>query len=129
MAARVVIIGCGKMGHTHADAFRRAGATLAGACDPSDEARDAFHKAAGVDVYPSVEELLDRASPHAAVVCTPPANRITAVAACLDRGVAVLCEKPLAAHLADAVDLHSLAGSSPAVTAVAFCHRYAGAMR
>jgi predicted dehydrogenase len=47
-------------------------------------------------VYDDLDELLDRSSATAAVVCTPTTSHFDQVLACRRRGLHVLCEKPLA---------------------------------
>jgi predicted dehydrogenase len=100
--------------------------------DPAAEAREAMAREAGISGFESIQKLLD--SPLAgairgAVVATPPNARIPIASALLERGIAVLLEKPIAHTLADARKLNELAARHPnTVTAVGYCHRFTPAI-
>ena len=77
-----------------------AGDEVVAACDPDGGAR-ATAVARGLAVATDLDGLLDR-RPDAVYVATPNHRHRAAVEACAAAGVPVLCEKPLAATLADA---------------------------
>jgi predicted dehydrogenase len=66
-------------------------------------------------------QVLERVD--AAVVATPPETHREIVTACLEAGVHVLCEKPLASQVDDAEAMVRAAESSPALLSVAMVRR------
>jgi predicted dehydrogenase len=95
---KVAVIGAGHMGRYHADKFARLpGVELAAVVDP-DPARakvSDFRKILG--------------NIQAAVIAVPTNLHHEVARACLEKGVHVLVEKPLAATLAEADELVALA--------------------
>ncbi|MDX7949735.1 Gfo/Idh/MocA family oxidoreductase [Lichenihabitans sp. Uapishka_5] len=84
-----------------APAIAAAGDRLVAVADPSPRAQAAA-KARGVPSYASVAELAADAAVEAIYVATPNHLHRVAVEAAAAAGKAVLCEKPIAATLADA---------------------------
>lgn len=112
------VIGAGHMGRFHAEKFSRLpGVELAALVD-----RDAAR--ATVSDYRTVIGKID-----AAVVAVPTDLHHEVARACLERGVHVLVEKPLAATLAEADDLVDLAGKKNLVLQVGHVQRYSSAFR
>ena len=106
------------MGRYHAEKFSRLpGVELAAVVDP-DPAR------AKISDY---RTILDRV--EAAVVAVPTDRHHEVAKACLERGVHVLVEKPLAATLAEADDLVDLASKKQAVLQVGHVQRYSSAFK
>lgn len=99
---RVGIIGCGKVGHCHARAYREIpGCELAACCNHRLERAEEFGRAYGIPAFDSVREMIEKAGVEAVSVCTPhPAHAAPAVEAARS-GAHILIEKPLAATLAD----------------------------
>ena len=89
----------------------RAG-RLTGVYDPSPELGGPLADELGVPYYGDAEQLLDRAAPAAAVVCSATDRHRPLVELAASRGVHVLCEKPLATTVADAEAM------------VAACHKH-----
>lgn len=99
---RIAVIGAGVIGKTHIErALRHADVELAAICDTA-PAAEALARAAAVPWYRSVEELLDKANPRGAVIATPNATHAPIAVRCLDAGVAVVVEKPIADTLEQA---------------------------
>lgn len=112
------VIGAGHMGRFHAEKFSRLpGVELAALVD-----RDAAR--ATVSDYRTVIGKID-----AAVVAVPTDLHHEVARACLERGVHVLVEKPLAATLAEADDLVDLAAKKNLVLQVGHVQRYSSAFR
>src|SRR4051812_44325045 len=97
----IALIGCGKVGHIHAQALRQLpDVKLAAVCDAQRERAEAFAATYGGRAFADVAELL-AARPDAVLIATPhPLHAGPAVQAAR-AGVHVLVEKPLAASLAD----------------------------
>lgn len=115
---KLAVIGAGHMGRFHAEKFSRLpGVQLAAVVD-----RDAAR--ATVSDYRTVIGKID-----AAVVAVPTDLHHEVARACLERGVHVLVEKPLAATLAEADDLVDLAAKKNLVLQVGHVQRYSSAFR
>lgn len=115
----VAVIGLGKMGILHAAmASVVPGARTAALCDR--DARLAPYAASiglRAPFYATVEELLDKEKIDVAVIATPQFAHEEPALACLRRGVAVLCEKPLANTLQAAERMAAAARAAPDVPA------------
>lgn len=115
---KLAVIGAGHMGRFHAEKFSRLpGVELAAVVD-----REAAR--ATVSDYRTVIGKID-----AAVVAVPTDLHHEVARACLERGVHVLVEKPLAATLAEADDLVDLAAKKNLVLQVGHVQRYSSAFR
>jgi myo-inositol 2-dehydrogenase/D-chiro-inositol 1-dehydrogenase len=116
---RVAIIGAGWIAAEHAAILRRLDdVELAAVCD-IDEARARALAGSGA-VYTDWRELLERETPDAVFVCTPPMLHRDAAIEALARGVHVYLEKPIARGLDDAKAIVDAAEQSAAVCAVGY---------
>lgn len=99
---RVGVIGCGKVGHCHARAYRALpGCELAACCNHNLARAEEFGRAYGIPAFDSVREMIEKADIGAVSVCTPhPAHAAPAVEAAR-AGAHILVEKPLATTLGD----------------------------
>lgn len=115
---KLAVIGAGHMGRFHAEKFSRLpGVEIAAVVD-----RDAAR--ATISDYRTVIGKVD-----AAVVAVPTDLHHEVARACLESGVHVLVEKPLAATLAEADDLVDLAAKKNVVLQVGHVQRYSSAFR
>ncbi len=102
---RVGIIGLGRIGAAHVEAWDSLeGARMVAACDSSEDARTAAAKR-GLDVYTDAASMLKSANLDAVSICAPPNQHQPLAEICFEAGVPVLCEKPLAADGAAASQL------------------------
>ncbi|MCB9852074.1 MAG: Gfo/Idh/MocA family oxidoreductase [Phycisphaerales bacterium] len=93
---QIAIVGCGNAAQRHASNLRKsANAEIAGCYDARREATEAFALAHSTRAFDSLDALLD-ANPDGVVICTPPSTHVAIAEAVLERGIRVLCEKPLA---------------------------------
>lgn len=95
----IAIIGCGRMGRTHAERVRTDGRGRIAAlydADRSAAVRLQQETAPDAVVFDHLDALLRSEGLSAAVVCTPTTSHFEQVLACRRRGLHVLCEKPLA---------------------------------
>jgi predicted dehydrogenase len=123
-ALRVGVIGLGTIGRTHLAALRQAGiAELAGA-DPSPLAREAARRSFGIADYSDYRRMLDDERLTAVVVATPPRTHRELALLAIERGLGVLCEKPLALTVEECEDLVAAAQQAQRPFAVGFCHRF-----
>ncbi|UBV42657.1 Gfo/Idh/MocA family oxidoreductase [Deinococcus taeanensis] len=97
------IIGAGGISMRHFEGYRDAGVNVVAIADASDTIRRLREQEWGVRAYATFEDLLAAEDVQAVSVCTPNAFHAPAAIAALERGIHVLCEKPLSLDL-DACD-------------------------
>lgn len=123
---KVAVVGMGKMGLTHAAMLSvLEPGCLAGFVE-SDRGAHGTIRSTGLTapIYEDVASLLAAHQLDAAIVCTPTFTHLSVVTALLERGIAVLVEKPLAQDLATCRALAKLAEEKKAVTAVGYSIAY-----
>lgn len=123
---RLALIGCGKIAHRHAQnlrADRRAVWSVVYDPDPTAAAsfRDAYALTAIVapDFNAALEHPLD-----GVVVCSPNAAHYQQTCRSLDRGLHVLCEKPLALDRSQIEDVIERTARSGRIVSIAHQRRY-----
>jgi predicted dehydrogenase len=93
---RVGVVGLGRAGRVHLDAWRAVpGVHVAAVCDPLPEVVEAA-RAEGLHAVTDPSELFAGVGLDAVSIATPPAQHAPLAIAALERGLHVLCEKPLA---------------------------------
>lgn len=93
---RIGVVGAGFMGRQHIGFVRAAaGAALAAIADPAVTATDAE-----CPMYPSTARMLDAEQLDAVIIANPNALHVETAVECLEAGVAVLLEKPVAVSYA-----------------------------
>ena len=90
---RAAIVGTGFIGHVHAGALRSLGVEVAAVCGRTRESAEAFGEGRA---YTDLDALLETESIDVLHVCTPNDLHAAEALAALERGVHVVCEKPLA---------------------------------
>jgi len=99
---RTGIIGCGKVGQTHALALSRLPQSeFVAACDAQLDRAEALAARYGVKALDSVPRMLDECRLDGVMICTPHPQHAAAAIDAANAGVHVLIEKPMAATLAD----------------------------
>ena len=96
---QVGIIGAGAIARVHATEWRKLPVTIAGVYDRNPPRAEAFCAQYGGRAFSSLDELL--ANVDIVTICTHTDGHRAAVEAAAAAGVAIVCEKPLARHLAD----------------------------
>lgn len=92
----VAVIGLGAVGRMHAERLRRhPDVTLAGIAEPS-PAGQALAAEWGVPWQAEAQALLDQVKPGAVIVATPNATHVDVGLCCVQRGLPLLMEKPVA---------------------------------
>jgi predicted dehydrogenase len=125
-ALRVGIAGAGFIGTVHARAALRAGATVAGVAASSPRsAQEAATRMGAARAFASAQELVADDAIDVVHLCTPNHLHAPLTAQALAAGKHVICEKPLAADLAGALDLAAAAARADRqLAAVPFVYRY-----
>lgn len=129
---RVALIGCGAIaesGHIPT-LLRHPRLEVAAVCDTNgSRAALLATRAGGVPAYADWRELLDREELDAAVLTLPPEASPEVAIGCLERGLHVLDEKPLAATVEDGRRVARAVRESGLVFQVGFVLRYGDLVR
>ncbi len=120
---KVAVVGYGTIGRLHAAILQSKGA-LSAVCDV-DEA--ALATAPDVAHYTDYADMLERERPDAVHICTPHYLHAAMVIAALERGIHVLCEKPLCIHEEEIDAILEAERKSTATLGVCMQNRYNGA--
>lgn len=97
---RSAVIGCGKVGHIHAQALKSLPRSeFVAACDPLQERADAFALKYGVRSYTDPQAMFRSESLQMVSICTPHPSHAAMVEIASANGAHVLVEKPLAPDL------------------------------
>jgi predicted dehydrogenase len=120
MTLSVAIAGCGYFSRFHQDAWSRMeGVRVVGVAD-----RDPEKRAAAAALFPQAraftdaEAMLDETRPHLLDIVTPPQTHLDLVKAAAQRKIAMICQKPLAPELKEAVELVETAEKAGVLLAV-----------
>ena len=124
------VIGCGDISAVHTAAIKKMDdVELVGFCDPDDIRLAVATSAHDVSGYGDHLSLLDALKPDVVHITTPHSSHSTIAIDCLERGVNVVLEKPLAHTLGEAQRLVAAASVSTAKIAVCFQNRYNAAVQ
>ncbi|MFK5979441.1 MAG: Gfo/Idh/MocA family oxidoreductase [Rhizobiaceae bacterium] len=97
---RIAILGAGLIGKRHAD-YVTGEAILSGIVDPAEEAKAVAQKHS-VNHYSSLDDLLNEDKPDGVIVATPNQMHEKHAIQCMEAGIPVLIEKPIADTVAAA---------------------------
>lgn len=130
-AIRVGIIGCGGIAGAHVGAYKEVGATVSALTDVSKDAMNALMEAQEINAecFGDYRQLIDSGLVDAVSICTPPVAHEEAALYALEKGIHVLCEKPLANTPEAAKKIKSAVTQSDSVFMVAFRHRFLPAIQ
>ncbi|BAU33390.1 Gfo/Idh/MocA family protein [Microcella alkaliphila] len=122
---RAGIIGGGFMALVHARALRALGVEVAGVASSSQaSAVMAAERIGATRAFPTVGELIASSDVEVVHVCSPNSTHATFAAQAVAAGKAVVCEKPLATTVEDALRLARAASEAGVPTAVPFVYRF-----
>ena len=122
---RIAIIGTGSMAQTHAEHFQKIRGCKVVACSDVVHGRAAeFAAKNGIPAsYEDTADMLDHESLECVSIVTPDHTHYDAVMQAVERGLHVMCEKPLADNLEDAYRMETAAREKGVITAVNFSYR------
>ncbi|HEY6595597.1 MAG TPA: Gfo/Idh/MocA family oxidoreductase [Asanoa sp.] len=125
------VVGCGDVSVVHLQAIANLdGVDLVGLCDTDADRAAAAARRYGVPRFTGHRQLLDAVRPEVVHVCTPHHRHVEVAVDCLDAGVAVLVEKPVAHTVAEADRLIAAARQHPDIKAgICLQNRYNVATR
>lgn len=122
---RFGLVGAGAIAQTYASAFARASEARAVAvADLRPEAARALAEPLGCATFEGHRAMLDEAELDAVVIATPPASHPEICLDAIERGIAVLCEKPLSIDLASARRMVEAAEAAGVLLTMASKFRY-----
>lgn len=97
---RTALLGCGKIGHTHADIYRTLDqSNLVAVCDRNQERAELFGSHFDAAAFTDINTMLEQARPQLVSICTPHPLHADAIVTAAENGVHILVEKPLAPDL------------------------------
>lgn len=103
---QALLVGAGFMGKTHLKAAEGLDTVrYVGVVDPSAAAARSLADAYGLEAFADLADAVDRLKPDAVDICAPTPSHASAAMFCASRGLAVLCEKPIALTLEDALSV------------------------
>lgn len=106
---KIGLVGLGGMGSVHHSNYKvMEGVEVIAATGTSDRDRENA-KEWGIPLYESVEKMIGEENVHVVDVCTPTFLHKDHVMAALEKGVSVICEKPLALKVEDAKEMFNKA--------------------
>jgi UDP-N-acetylglucosamine 3-dehydrogenase len=125
---RLAVIGAGVMGANHARvASRTSGVELVAIVDVDEEKRGKLAASTGVASAATIDEVMGDID--AVVIATPTQFHHSVAAKCLDAGLHVLVEKPIASTVEEGRDLAARAKAAGVVLTVGHIERFNPAVR
>jgi len=119
----IAVIGTGAMGRNHVRVLSELG-RLAAIVDPVNDVAGPLAEKFGVPLYEDVETLLRETKLNGAVVATPTQYHARISNQLMDKGLAVMTEKPMAGSVEDALALHRRAEKEGLILAVGHIERF-----
>jgi predicted dehydrogenase len=102
---RIAVAGAGAIGQAHMGVAQRSrSVTLSAVVDPSPATADIAARA-GVPLYASIDELFAKARPDGLVLATPNRLHVPQALHCIEAGLPILLEKPIATTVIDGEQL------------------------
>ncbi len=123
---RVAVVGIGAISGNHINALIKNGQEIVALCDIVKEKAinsvDFYNLNA--KVYTDYDEMLDAEKLDAVHICTPHYLHVPMCIKALERGINVLCEKPLAINFEQLLELETAVKNSKATLGVCLQNRY-----
>lgn len=100
---KVGIVGLGVIGRVHMENLAKmAQVEMVGLCDFFKEHADKWAQTYNAKAYYSYEEMMDQSGMDAVIIAVPHTEHAAVALAAFERGIHVLCEKPVAVHVKEA---------------------------
>lgn len=127
---RVGVIGAGLIGRKHIEVLCSGDPnySLAGVADPSPAAH-AEAERLGYDCFASLDEMIDKVNPDGVVIAVPNQFHVSAGLACVERGIPMIVEKPVADSVSEALRLIEAAEAAGVATLTGHHRRHNPIMR
>lgn len=122
---RVAVVGAGIYGIHHVDVYKQnPHVELIAVCDYSKEIRSDIEKKYNVSTYELVKDMLENEKLDAVSIATPDHLHVDPALACINKGINVLIEKPLATTVEDCETILEAANNNNVRVAVDFHKRW-----
>ncbi|MCH8292184.1 Gfo/Idh/MocA family oxidoreductase, partial [Candidatus Poribacteria bacterium] len=122
---KVAVIGLAGVGKAHVDRWATIpDVELVSVCDIVPQIAAEFASKYGVKTYTSTEEMLDKENLTAISICTPPKIHLALTQMAAERGVHVLCEKPMASTVVDCQGMIDVCKANEVVLQIGHKKRY-----
>ena len=123
---QIAVVGAGAIGRVHIRVVQASQqCVLSAIVDPTEAARQ-MAQARGVTHFENLTQLLQEAQPDGVILATPNAMHVTQALQCIEVGVAVLVEKPIAHTVAEAIQLvNAIQSKGPSAAKVLIGHHRA----
>lgn len=109
---KIAVVGAGAIGRVHMKVIQaHSECELSAVVDPT-EAAEKLSQSLNVSYFQSLDNLLSHSRPDGVILATPNTLHVSQALQCLDAGVAVLVEKPIAHTVLDALRLVDATDSS-----------------
>jgi predicted dehydrogenase len=108
---KYALAGCGRIGRRHAMLMQQYGSLVA-VCDILADRSQAFGADFNAASFTSFEEMLEQTRADVVAICTPNGLHAMQSIAALKSGFHVLCEKPMALNVADAMAMRRAAAEA-----------------
>jgi predicted dehydrogenase len=122
---RIAVVGAGAMGANHARVLAELPeAELVAVCDVDEVRLREVPREPATRLYGDLAKLLTEEHPEGVTIAVPTRRHADAALACIDRGVPLLVEKPLAAAVEEAEELQSAAAAAGVPLMVGYVERF-----
>lgn len=122
---RIAVVGCGNVSKRHFEAaFENENSELIACCDIVPEKADKIAEKYNIKAYYSFDELINTADFDVLHICTPHYLHAPMAIDAMNKAKHVFCEKPLAIHYEDAVEMCKCAENNNVYLAACFQNRY-----
>lgn len=123
---RSALVGAGVIGMVHAESMATLGMTFGAICDVKEDRARAIaeNKSPDASIYTDYAKMIDEFSPEVVHICTPHYLHAEMIIYALERGINVLCEKPLCISRKELDAVLEAEKRSDAQLGVCFQNRY-----
>ena len=123
---RIALIGCGRISQTHLQAisYLQDYCQLKAVVDVRESAAKSIAEQYGCKAFKDYRQVMDADKIEAVIISSPPSTHSEIATFFLDQGIHVLCEKPLAIHVADAEQMVKKASEKDCILMMASKYRY-----
>jgi len=118
------IIGCGQMGYAHAQAYTANNIDIVCAVDTNENKALKFSKRFNCNFYTSQRRMMEEQELDVISICTPVDYHRVSIEMAIKNGIPILCEKPFAIDLDEAISVGKLIAKSNAFFSIGFKMRY-----
>lgn len=119
----VLVLGAGGIGERHVRCFQQTTRATVFICEPNKARREEMAARYKTSGFSSLEEALQNRKFSTAVICTPAPTHIPLAETCMEAGLHVLIEKPLATSLEGVDSLLETERKTQRVARVAYVYR------